>query len=126
VAKLSERELVCAEVLVTEAGKSVRAVASDLGVDESTLRYRLRRRREGAVDGRARQPEAATAFRDVIEAWVERHAQASIACSSASLPGSEATIRSYASLASGETPQTSCRKRVRRTNCCHSGSPSAA
>jgi transposase-like protein len=45
VATLSERELVCAEVLVTEAGRSVRAVASDLGVDESTLRYRLKRPR---------------------------------------------------------------------------------
>lgn len=57
MAKLSERELVCAEVLV-DKGRSVRSVAKELGVDESTLRYRLRRRAEGAVDGRARQAEA--------------------------------------------------------------------
>ena len=40
MAKLGLRELVCAEVLVLEKGKSVRSVARDLGVDESTLRYR--------------------------------------------------------------------------------------
>jgi hypothetical protein len=41
MAKLGLRELVCAEVLVLEKGKSVRSVARDLGVDESTLRPRL-------------------------------------------------------------------------------------
>ena len=43
MARLSERELVCAEVLV-DKGRSVRSVAKELGVDESTLRYRLKRR----------------------------------------------------------------------------------
>lgn len=69
MAKLAERELVCAEVLVGK-GRSVRSIAADLGVDESTLRYRLKRRRDGAKDGRAQQPEAAAIVADVIEAWI--------------------------------------------------------
>jgi transposase-like protein len=44
VSTLSERELVCAEVLVGK-GRSLRQVARDLGVDQSTLRYRLSRHR---------------------------------------------------------------------------------
>lgn len=72
MAKLAERELVCAEVLVLDKGKSVRSVARDLGVDESTLRYRLARRREGAVDGRKNQPEACDAVADVIQVWIDR------------------------------------------------------
>jgi len=71
VAKLSERELVCAEVLVGK-GRSVRSVAKELGVDESTLRYRLQRRAAGALDGRAQQPEACAPFEDEIQAWIER------------------------------------------------------
>jgi transposase len=70
VAKLSERELVCAEVLVGK-GRSLRQVARDVGVDESTLRYRLRRRRAGAVDGRTKQSEACAPFEDAINAWIE-------------------------------------------------------
>ncbi len=71
MAKLSERELVAAEVLVG-TGKSVRSVAKDLRVDESTLRYRLARRRQGAVDGRKQQPEACAPFENVIQAWIDR------------------------------------------------------
>jgi len=71
MAKLFERDLVAAEVLVGN-GKSVRSVAKDLGVDESTLRYRLERRRQGAVDGRTQQAEACSPFEDVIQAWIER------------------------------------------------------
>ncbi len=44
MAKLSERELVCAEVLVAKGMKSIREIAGDFGVDESTLRYRLKKR----------------------------------------------------------------------------------
>jgi len=68
---LSERELVCAEVLVGK-GRSVRSVARELGVDESTLRYRLKRREAGATDGRALQVEACAPFEDEILAWIER------------------------------------------------------
>ena len=71
MAKLSERELVCAEVLVGK-GRSIRSVAKELGVDESTLRYRLKRRAAGAVDGRAQQAEACAPFESVIQAWIER------------------------------------------------------
>jgi len=71
VAKLSVRELVCAEVLVGK-GRSVRSVAKELGVDESTLRYRLERRAAGAVDGRTQQAEACDPFKDVIESWIKR------------------------------------------------------
>lgn len=71
MARLAERELVCAEVLVGK-GRSVRSVARELGVDESTLRYRLQRRAAGARDGRSLQPEACGPFADVIEAWIAR------------------------------------------------------
>ena len=70
MARLSERELVCAEVLVGDKGRSVRSVATELGVDESTLRYRLKRRAARAVDGRSRQPVACDAVAGVIEAWI--------------------------------------------------------
>jgi len=45
-------------------------VAKELGVDESTLRYRLARRRDGAVDGRKGKAEACDAVAGVIEAWI--------------------------------------------------------
>lgn len=70
MARLSERELVCAEVLV-DKGWSLRSIAGDLGVDESTLRYRLKRRRDGVKDGRSKQPEAAAVVSDVIEGWMD-------------------------------------------------------
>ena len=69
MAKLSERDLVCAEVLVGR-GRSVRSVARELDVDESTLRYRLSRRAASAADGRVCQPEAAAVVEDVINAWI--------------------------------------------------------
>src|SRR5690606_32778381 len=37
-----------------------------------TLRYRLKRREAGAVDGRALQVEACAPFEDEILAWIER------------------------------------------------------
>ncbi|MDF1522113.1 MAG: hypothetical protein P1P87_04760 [Trueperaceae bacterium] len=70
MARLSERELVCVEVLVGK-GRSLRQVAKELGVDESTLRYRLGRRRAGAVDGRTKQSEACPPFEDAIAKWIE-------------------------------------------------------
>ena len=70
MARLSERDLVCAEVLVVDKGRSLRSVAAELGVDESTLRYRLARRRVNAVDGRQRQAEACGGVAGVIGAWI--------------------------------------------------------
>ena len=72
MAKLSERELVCAEVLVGSGGRQRAQREKDLGVDESTLRYRLEWRRQGAVDGRSRQAEASAPFEGVIHDWIER------------------------------------------------------
>jgi transposase len=70
VTKLYEEELVCAEVLTEKAHWSVRATAQELGVAESTLRYRLGRRAAGATDGRAQQAEVCQAFAAVIAAWM--------------------------------------------------------
>jgi transposase len=67
--KLREAEIVCAEVLLGK-GRSVRSIAADLGVDESTVRYRLRRRREHAGDGRREKTEVCGAFSDVIAVWI--------------------------------------------------------
>lgn len=53
-------------------GRSVRSVARELGVDESTLRYRLQRRAAEVVDGRSLQPAACGPFAGVIEAWIAR------------------------------------------------------
>ncbi len=67
--KLRERDLVVMDVL-RERGWSTRATARELGVDESTLRYRIKRREGKAEDGRRRQPEACTPWGGVIEPWL--------------------------------------------------------
>ena len=64
--KLREADLVCAQILTAQCGRSVRSAAQELGVSESTLRYRLQRRAEGAVDGRRCKPEACAAHDRVI------------------------------------------------------------
>lgn len=69
MAKLRERDLVVMDVL-RERGWSTRATARELGVDESTLRYRIRRRDGKAEDGRRLQPEACTPWEGVIEPWL--------------------------------------------------------
>ena len=70
MAKLRERDLVVMDVL-REKGWSTRAVARELGVDESTLRYRLRRREGGVVDGRRGQAEACEPWQGVIAPWLD-------------------------------------------------------
>jgi len=69
--KLKERQLVCAEVLL-ERGWSMRRTAKELGVDESTLRYRMARRQADPIDGRSLKPERCDPFDAVIAAWLER------------------------------------------------------
>lgn len=69
MAKLRERELVVMDVLRGK-GWSTRATARELGVDESTLRYRMRRREAGRRDGRSQQVEACSPWDGVIEAWL--------------------------------------------------------
>lgn len=66
--KLEERHLICAEVLL-QGGRSVRSVAEELGVDESTLRHRLKRR--GLEDGRRGKKEACESFGSAIAAWMD-------------------------------------------------------
>lgn len=77
-AKLGDRELVCAEVLV-EKGTSVRQVAGQLGVDESTLRYRLDRLTSGAVDGRKDKPEICDEHSEYIGAWLQDQSERALA-----------------------------------------------
>lgn len=72
--KLRERHLMGAEVLL-ESGQSIRATAQDLGVAESTLRYRLRRRGPGVVDGRSRQVASCAPYEGLIQAWIEGQQQ---------------------------------------------------
>jgi len=50
-----------------------RAIARQLGVAESTVRYHLRRSREGAVDGRKGKAFAAASLAGVIDAWCAEH-----------------------------------------------------
>lgn len=68
--RLREKDVMAAEVL-TERGESVRGIARQLGCDESTLRYRLRRRAEGAEDGRRGQAEACARWAETIEGWMK-------------------------------------------------------
>jgi len=75
VGKLRVEDVVCAQVLLGK-GRSVRGIANELGVDESTIRYRLRRLRTQARDGRQDKPEACNAFDAVIAAWMDRQTSA--------------------------------------------------
>jgi len=75
MAKLEERDIVCADVL-HQRGESVRAIARKLSVDESTLRYRLSRHRRAAQDGRADKVEACDPHEAVITAWIGEQAEA--------------------------------------------------
>jgi transposase len=72
--RLSHEEVVTIQVL-SEKRVPSRAIARQLGVAESTVRYHLERARTGAVDGRkARQPFEAAAFESAIDAWAAEHA----------------------------------------------------
>ncbi|HSW48870.1 MAG TPA: IS21 family transposase [Bryobacteraceae bacterium] len=71
MAKLTRDEVCCAMVL-QDKGQSVRGIARQLGVAESTLRERLERERSGAVDGRREQPSACDPYAAVIAAWLAR------------------------------------------------------
>ena len=64
---------------MVEHGATIRGAARVGGCDESTLRYHLRRRAEGAEDGRRRQPEAVGRYGDVADAWIERQRAATAA-----------------------------------------------
>ena len=69
MSKLQEKDVMAAEVL-QERGWSKRRIARELDVHESTIRYRLKRRRENIPDGRRGQAEACAAHAEVIDAWI--------------------------------------------------------
>lgn len=72
--KLKEKELMCAEVL-RENGISNREIARQLQVDESTVRYRLKREQESSDDGRSRQPSVCDPYKDIIHKWITEQSE---------------------------------------------------
>jgi len=70
VTKLKEHHIMCAEELARN--QSVRMIASTFDVDESTLRYRLERKRAKDVDGRTLQQEVCSPCEPVILEWMRR------------------------------------------------------
>jgi transposase len=72
---LRPEEIVTMEVLRSK-GVAKRAIARTLAVTEGTVRYHLRRRATGAVDGRGAKPFKATAVAAVIAGWVRARADA--------------------------------------------------
>jgi transposase len=76
MAKLSREDVVTLETLAGR-GFAMREIARKLGVSEGAVRYQLRRRSEGAVDGRSRQPFLAAGYREAIDAYLEALGQES-------------------------------------------------
>lgn len=72
--RLSSEELVTIHVL-TDKHVPARAIARQLGVCESTVRYHQERAASGATDGRADKPFAAEPFVATIDAWLAVHAR---------------------------------------------------
>ena len=72
MSKLQGKDVMAAAVLQWH-GQSCRSLARMMAVDESTLRYRLRRFREGTEDGRRRQPESCVSFHELIMQWVDEN-----------------------------------------------------
>lgn len=72
MSKLHGKDVMAAAIM-QDHGQSIRSISDTLGVDESTLRYRLKRFRENVQDGRKNQPESCSAFNEVIMGWVEEH-----------------------------------------------------
>ena len=69
---LRREEVVTIQVLSAKQVPS-RAIARQLGVVESTVRYHLQRSRAGAVDGRKEKTFAAAVFEPVIDGWRAGH-----------------------------------------------------
>lgn len=73
MAKLSAEDVLAAKVLV-DRGRSIRSMARQLEVHESTLRYRLGRVGDGVEDGRRYQPEACAPYAEQIQGWMDEQA----------------------------------------------------
>lgn len=67
--RLRQGEVMTIEVLA-ERGVPKRAIARQLGVAESSVRYRLGRRASGAIDGRSRQAFAVQPWAEAIAVWM--------------------------------------------------------
>ena len=65
--------------LETLAGRgfALREIARKLGVSEGAVRYQLRRRSQGFVDGRSRQQFLASGYRGAIDAYLDALGQES-------------------------------------------------
>ena len=72
--RLSSEEVVTIEVL-SEKGQNHCEIARTLGVSEGTVRYHLRRRAEGAEDGRRERAFQAAPVAEVIARWHEAHSE---------------------------------------------------
>lgn len=70
-----------------DRGMSRRGIARRLGLAQSSVRYQLRRRTSGAVDGRTRQPFLAASFVEAITAWMARESGLNLAALHAWLEG---------------------------------------
>jgi transposase len=67
--RLGEKDLITM-VTLNEKGQSNRAISRMLGVDESTVRYHLKRRADGTIDGRQLQRSKCDDHAEWIAAWV--------------------------------------------------------
>jgi transposase len=72
--RLRREEVVTIEVL-SDKGENHSAVARMLGVTEGAVRYHLRRRAEGATDGRQGKPFKAEVVAEAIAGWCEAAAE---------------------------------------------------
>lgn len=71
MAKLDEGDRMSI-ISLADRGHASRKIARMLGVTEGAVRYHLRRHREGATDGRARQTHLAATHAEAITHWMQR------------------------------------------------------
>lgn len=66
---IADRDVACAEALVARGWK-VRRIAREIGVSESSLRYRLNCSHDPSADGRKHKREACEAYAKEIRQWL--------------------------------------------------------
>jgi transposase len=69
--KLTKEQIMVAESMI-ERGVSIRTMAKQLGVRDRALRYRLKRQRDGIVDGRRVKPTALDGLEAAVHTLLER------------------------------------------------------